>query len=184
MAARKKTAEVKISTTQWAEKIVPLSDLKPYEKNPRLHSAAALDRLASKIQRFGYHGRILATVDMHIIGGHLRLKALAELGIDPVAVLVAPRELSEAEYRELLITDNLQDGEWDILALLTDFTFEEATTWNMPPEVLRAFEVKPVHGLTDDDDTPDAPAVPVSAPGDVWLLGAHRVMCGYWERTG
>ena len=174
MKVKKSTAKIE----QWQQQVVPLSSLKPYEKNPRTHSKQALDRLVDKIQRFGYHGRIIATPDMRVIGGHLRLKALAALGIDPVAVLVAPRPLSEAEYRELLITDNLQDGEWNISELTANFSLEELTSWNMPPEILSAFEVTPVEGLTDPDEVPEPPAAPVSAQGDVWRLGAHRVMCG------
>lgn len=177
MASNKKSIPKHQAVAQWPQKIIPLADLKPYERNPRKFTPEAYERLKSKISRFGYHGRIIATQDLKIIGGHLRLRVLRELGIDPVAVLIAPRALTDEEYRELLITDNLQDGEWDTDILEADFEAAQLEMWGVPAEWFTSAGGA-VDGLTDDDDTPDAPAVPVSAPGDVWTLGAHRVMCG------
>ncbi len=156
---------------QWQQQIVPLANLKPYERNPRKHDAKAHARLKSKIERFGYHGRIIATQQMKVIGGHLRLAVLKELGIDPVAILVAPRPLTENEYRELLITDNLQDGAWNMDLLSTDFTLPELEEWGMPEAWMPANS--PYSGLTDPDDVPLTPTAPVSMVGDLWLLGAY-----------
>jgi site-specific DNA-methyltransferase (adenine-specific) len=117
---------------KWTERSVRLTELKPYEKNPRKISDEQYAKLKASIQENGYHQRLIVTPDMLVIGGHQRLKVLAELGIDTVEVLVPDRVLTDSEYRRMLVQDNLPFGEWDFTALAADFSLDELKDWGMP----------------------------------------------------
>ena len=65
----------------WQEKIVPVSDLKPYERNPRRISKEAYERLKNSLKDLGYHQRVICQPDYRVIGGHQRIKAMMELGL-------------------------------------------------------------------------------------------------------
>lgn len=114
---------------EWIERRVAVSDLKPYEKNPRLISDEQYAALVKSIRENGYHQRILATRDLRVIGGHQRIKALNELGIVKVAVLVPDSEIPDEQFRRLLIQDNLPFGEWDKAMLAADFKREDLESW-------------------------------------------------------
>jgi site-specific DNA-methyltransferase (adenine-specific) len=107
---------------KWSEKTVKVSDLKPFERNPRRISQDAFNRLKKSLAENGYHQRIIATKDLRIVGGHQRIKALKELGLKQIAVLVPDKELSAEQFRRLLIQDNLPFGEWDFELLSADFS--------------------------------------------------------------
>lgn len=160
----------------WTEKTVAVSELKPYAKNPRKISKEAYARLKASIAELGYHQRIVAQPDGLVIGGHSRIKCLKELGIEQVTILIPSRELTEAEYRRMLIQDNLPFGEFDQTMLATDFTLPELEEWGMPSDWLPANS--PASGLTDPDATPTAPPHPITLYGDLFLLGDHRLLCG------
>lgn len=162
----------------WAEKTVPLKSLKPYERNPRRITKEAFDRLKNRISRLGYHQRIICQPDGGVIGGHVRLRALKELGHKDVKVLIPNRALSDEEFREALISDNGQFGEWDMDMLSADFDIGELVEWGVPEALLVDFKTEPSDGLTDDDEVPELQAETVTRSGDVWLLGNHRIMCG------
>lgn len=117
---------------QWTEKKVALSKLKPYERNPRMISKEAYDRLKEAIQKLGFHQRILCQPDLSVIGGHQRIKALKELGFKEIQVLVPHRVLTRDEFRQLLIQDNLPFGQHDFSILAADFEVEELVGWGMP----------------------------------------------------
>lgn len=120
----------------WAEKTVHIKDLKPYERNPRRISKEAFTKLKESLEQDGYHGRMLCTPELKVIGGHQRLKVLKELGYKEVNVLVPDRELTEDEYRRILIRDNLQAGEWDMDELANSFTIDELKDWGFPEHTL------------------------------------------------
>jgi ParB-like chromosome segregation protein Spo0J len=124
----------------WTETTAALKDLKPYDKNPRRISKEAFAKLKQSIEQDGFHQRILCTPDLKVIGGHQRIKALQDLGYKDVQVLTPSRELTEDEYRRLLIRDNLQAGEWDMEALANAFTIEELKDWGFPENLLPYME--------------------------------------------
>ena len=162
----------------WQEKTVPITDLKPYERNPRKISKVAFEKLKSSIAENGYHQRIIVQPDLRVIGGHQRIRALQELGIRQITVLVPDHELSENEFRRILVQDNLPFGEFDFDILASDFEKEELLDWGMAPELLDGFEEKGNGGLTDPDECPAEQVVVIARLGDVWRLGQHRVVCG------
>jgi ParB-like chromosome segregation protein Spo0J len=121
---------------KWTEKTVKVKDLKPYERNPRRISEDAYARLKKSLQDNGYHQRILATKDLRIVGGHQRIRALKELGLKEIAVLVPDKNLTDEEFRRLLVQDNLPFGNWDFDILSADFEIQELIDFGMPEEWL------------------------------------------------
>jgi site-specific DNA-methyltransferase (adenine-specific) len=165
----------------------PLERLRPYERNARTHSAEQVAQIAASIVEFGFTNPIL--VDSHdgIIAGHGRLMAASELGLKTVPVVVLDH-LSERQRKAYILADNqlalnagwdtdllraeLQDlAEQDFDLTLIGFSDDELA--DLLPDV----EELPPEGA-DEEAVPEAPAEPVTKPGDVWLLGKHRVMCG------
>jgi DNA modification methylase len=120
-----------------------------------------------------------------LIAGHGRLLAARQLGLVDVPVMVA-RGWSDARKRAYTILDNklAQNAGWDEellgleLADLQSLGFDLGLTGFDDEELKGLFARSAGGGQTDPDEVPDVPAVPVTAPGDVWLLGRHRLVCG------
>src|SRR5690349_2304023 len=127
---------------------------------------------------------VLAGEDNTIIAGHGRVLAAHLLGIREVPVMVA-RGWSEAQKRAYVLADNklaLNAG-WDEAMLAVELTDLAAAAFDMTltgfsANELAALTATGTAGLTDPDDTPAVQAEAVSVPGEVWLLGRHRLACG------
>ena len=150
-------------------------------------------RVAASIAEFGWTNPILAGADGIIIAGHARLLAARKLGMTEVPVIVLDH-LTESQRRALVLADNrlaLNAG-WDeemlrveMAALeedgfdleLVGFTDDEIADLLRDPEEVHA-------GNTDDDAVPETPETAVTVPGDVWLLGEHRLLCGDCHADG
>jgi hypothetical protein len=94
-----------VERVKWSKKTVKVKDLKPYERNPRRITEDAYGRLKKSLSENGYNQRIIATKDLRIIGGHQRIRALRELGLKEIAVLVPDKALSDDQFRRLLVED-------------------------------------------------------------------------------
>jgi DNA modification methylase len=163
----------------------PLERLVPYAKNSRTHSDAQVAQIAASIREWGWTTPILVDEAGSIIAGHGRLQAARRLQMTEVPVVVASG-WSEAQKRAYVIADNklaLNAG-WDeqMLALelgeIGDLGFDLDLTGFTADEIAALMPEQIEPGLTDEDAVPEAPAVPRSVLGDVWLCGKHRVMCG------
>lgn len=100
----------------------------------------------------------------------------AEWQQNPTAIIVRASQLTEAQKREFIIKDNVAFGDWDDKALTADFDPDELVDWG-----LGDLDDEPDDGDADEDDysEEDAANAPTRCnPGDVWLLGRHRLMCG------
>ena len=166
-----------------------LDRLTPYAKNARTHSPEQIAQIAASIREFGFTNPILVDEAGRIVCGHGRFQGAREAGLVDVPVMVA-RGWSEAQIRAYVIADNklaLNAG-WDMetLALelgdLRGMGFDLALT-GFSPDELTALLAEQTPGLTDPDDTPELEERAVSAPGDVWLLGGHRLVCGDASNT-
>ena len=177
-------------TASWlADKIEqwPTAKLVPYARNARTHSDAQVAQIAASIAEFGFTNPILAGSDGVIVAGHGRLAAAQKLGLDVVPVVVLDH-LSPTQRRALVIADNriAENAGWDDamlrveLAALADDDFDVALTGFDADALaeLMAGEEPDADGQTDDDAVPEVPETPISRSGDVWLLGAHRLLCG------
>jgi DNA modification methylase len=162
-----------------------VAELVPYARNSRTHSEAQVAQIAASISEWGFTNPILIDPDGGIIAGHGRLLAAQRLGLTEVPCITATG-WTDAQKRAYVIADNrlaLNAG-WDTEMLAIEFAdlseggFDLGLT-GFDPDEISALLADPIEeGLTDEDEVPDAPTIPVSASGDVWLLGAHRVMCG------
>ena len=122
----------------WTQESRKLEDLRPYEHNPRYITKEAYKRLLKSIKECGYNNRMLINLDNTVIGGHARLKALKELGFDTIDVLVPNRLLSIREFKQILITDNLEFGQYDFDMLANSFDVEALLEWGLPAELLES----------------------------------------------
>lgn len=167
----------KPNTIQWLPKKVPVTSLKPFEKNPRKITPKDLENLKRSITEDGYHQRIIATPDLRVIGGHQRIKALKELGFTDVEILVPDSDIPDEQFKRILVRDNMEYGTWEIEGLGELMPMGELMDIGVSDTITRKLDTVVVEGNTDPDDVPE-PAEPVTQPGDVWLCGEHRVMCG------
>ncbi|VTU02524.1 adenine methyltransferase : ParB-like partition protein OS=Sutterella wadsworthensis 2_1_59BFAA GN=HMPREF9465_00225 PE=4 SV=1: ParBc: N6_N4_Mtase [Gemmataceae bacterium] len=161
----------------------PIGSIKPYENNPRLNDAS-VDAVAASLKEFSWRQPLVVDEADVIIVGHTRYKAAKKLGLTEVPVHVA-RGLTPAQARAYRIADNQTAtlSQWDddklaleLVALQHD-GYDLALTGFPEDEVLKMLTApEELHG--DPDEVPDPPAEPVTKPGDLWVLGRHRLLCG------
>jgi site-specific DNA-methyltransferase (adenine-specific) len=162
----------------------PIDKITPYARNSRTHSDEQVAQIAASIREWGWTNSILVDEDGGLIAGHGRLLAARKLGLSQIPTMVA-KGWSEAQKKAYVIADNklaLNAG-WDLEMLavelgdLQGFDFDLMLTGFSDDELSKLLADK-TDGLTDPDAVPDVPADPVAKPGDVWLMGKHRLMCG------
>src|ERR1700676_4520495 len=163
-----------------------IDKLIPYAKNPRTHSEAQICQIAASIAQFGFNNPILVDTNNGIIAGHGRLLAAQNLGLEEVPVIMLDH-LSETQKRAYIIADNqlaLNAG-WDeeLLRLELGTLQQEDFDVNLigfdDEELARLLaDQHTVEGLTDEDAVPALPETPVSAAGDLFSLGNHKLLVG------
>ena len=165
----------------------PVDRLRPYERNARTHSVEQVAQIAASIVEFGFTNPILVDSSDGIIAGHGRLSAAQELGLKTVPVVVLDH-LSERQRKAYILADNqlaLNAG-WDTDLLREELQDLAAQDFDLSligfsddelADLLPEIEELPPEDA-DADAVPEPPVDAVSKPGDVWLLGKHRVMCG------
>jgi DNA modification methylase len=163
----------------------PVARLIPSSRNARTHSETQVREIAASIRAFGFTNPILVGEEADIIAGHGRLAAASFLGLAKVPVVVL-NGLSEFERRQLMLADNriaLNAG-WDFEMLhleLKDLSSLGADLSKLgftKQELSAALAGPGSVGLTDENDVPAVAETSVSAPGDIWCLGPHRIACG------
>jgi DNA modification methylase len=171
----------------------PIGDLVAYPKNARTHSPEQIEAICQSLIEFGWTNPVLLDGTKGIIAGHGRIQAAQKLwdagreisraqhGLVPCIDLTG---LTAAQKRAYVIADNqlaLRAG-WDEALLSLELGDLRLDGFDLS---VLGFEVGDLDsilgtssGLTDPDDVPPAPVVPVSRAGDLWVLGAHRIMVG------
>ncbi len=163
---------------------LPLGQIIPYARNPRRNDKAVA-AVAASIAEFGWRQPIVVDENMVVLAGHTRLEAARQLGLETAPVHVA-KGLTEAQARAFRIMDNrsAQNAEWDedLLGLelgdLLEAEFDLGLTGFTEDELNALLSGVEEAAAEDADEVPDAPEEPVSRPGDLWLLGPHRLLCG------
>lgn len=164
--------------------LIDIGRVIPYARNPR-RNEQAIAKVAASIKEYGFRQPIVVDEEMVIIAGHTRLQAAQQLGLTKVPVHTATG-LTATQVKAYRLADNrtAQEAEWDdeLLGLelgeLAEQGFDLDLTGFDGDELEKLLAEIDEGGLTDDDDVPEAPETPVSKPGDVWVLGNHRVICG------
>jgi DNA modification methylase len=165
----------------------PIDRLRPYERNPRTHSEMQVDQIAASMVEFGWTNPVLVDEQGGILAGHGRLLAARKLGLPEVPV-IRFEHLSEAQKRAYLIADNqlaLQAG-WDDALLAEELAWLRDERFDLDLVGFDATELERLLALADgeagsdedEDEVPEPPDEPVSKPGDLWVLGSHRLLCG------
>jgi len=165
----------------------PIDRLRPYERNPRTHSETQVDQIAASMVEFGWTNPILIDENAGILAGHGRLLAARKLGLVDVPV-IRFEHLSEAQKRAYLIADNqlaLQAG-WSEELLAQELAWLRDESFDLDLVGFDATELEQLLAIADgdagsdgaEDEVPEAPERPVSKPGDLWVLGNHRLLCG------
>ena len=121
---------------QWGFEYRPLNSIIPNKKNPRKASKQAVEKLQKQIKEVGFHACIKVDNNGVILGGNTRYKALHNLlnegYIDLQVPVMYPKfQLTEKEREQIIVTDNVNIGEWDFEALMEDFAFEDLEEWGL-----------------------------------------------------
>lgn len=164
----------------------PIEALIPYARNSRTHSDAQVAQIAASIREFGWTNPVLVDGSNGIIAGHGRVLAARKLGFEQVPVIELAH-LTESQKRAYVLADNklAENAGWDDELLRIELEALQAAGFDLSQtgfadDELAALmaELAGNEGLTDDDAVPEVTDDPVSQPGDVWLLGEHRLLCG------
>ena len=160
-----------------------LSEIKPYENNPR-HNDDGVDAVAASIQEFGFRQPIVVDEAGVIIVGHTRWKAAQKLGLEKVPVHVATG-LTPEQIRPTASpttkppicrpgTSICCRSNWPSCRQLNS----TSACWVSNDELAKLLGGDVNAGLTDPDDIPEPPDEAITQPGDLWILGNHRLLCG------
>jgi len=167
-------------------KLCRIDEIRPYEKNPRINDGA-VEAVVRSIREFGFRQPIVVDADGVIIAGHTRWKAAKLLGLEQIPVHVA-EDLSPEQIKAYRIADNKtgEIAEWNFELLplelkdLQDMNFDLSLLGFDSEELDKLLngEEAVADGMTDPDEVPETPEVPVSKRGEIYQLGQHRLMCG------
>ncbi|MEX0718370.1 MAG: DNA methyltransferase [Planctomycetaceae bacterium] len=161
-----------------------LADVQPYPGNPRINDSA-VDAVARSIQEFGFRQPIVVDEAGVIIVGHTRYKAAQKLGLEKVPVHVA-RGLTPAQVKAYRLADNrtAEIAEWNYellpieLADLKELDFDLDLLGFSQDDLAKLLDPGVQEGLTNPDAVPEPPDAATTQPGDLWILGDHRLLCG------
>jgi DNA modification methylase len=169
---------------------IPLDRVLPYAANARTHPDEQVAQIAASIAEFGFNVPVLLDDAGVLIAGHGRVLAARRLGLDAVPA-IRLGHLTEAQARAYRIADNqiaLNSG-WDETLLAEELRALQADDMDLS---LLGFDQETLDRLLDDTSfeeneaaaeaadqpAPEPPVVPVTRPGNLWLLGRHRLLCG------
>jgi DNA modification methylase len=158
-----------------------ISDIKPYQKNPR--HKYDINKVAQSIKEFGFQQPIVVDRAGVIIVGHGRYEAAKSLNLKTIPVTIA--DLSPEKAKAYRIADNKTNeySDWDMGLLIQEFTDLLDNNYDLEltgfdSDELEKLIVGEKEGLTDEDAVPETPEEPISKLGDIYKLGEHRLMCG------
>jgi DNA modification methylase len=161
--------------------------LLPYARNARTHTDDQVAQVAASIREFGWTNPILASPDGTIIAGHARVAAARRLQMAEVPVIVLDH-LTDAQRRALVLADNrlALDAGWDEELLRVELAALQEDNFDLDiigfsdeeMESLLRGQEQTNDGLTDEDSVPDEQETAITVPGDVWVMGDHRLLCG------
>ena len=155
---------------------VAVDTLIPYVNNANIHSEKQVTMLASSIREFGFLNPVLIDRKRNVIAGHGRILAAKKLGLDTVPCIFV-EGLTEAQRKAYILADNrlAEFSEWDMDLVMGELEGLEEYDFDID---LIGFEMPEVLPENVEDDYEERDVEPRAKLGDVWQLGAHRLMCG------
>ena len=167
---------------EWHTERRRVSDLIPWDRNPRRMTKKQAADLKMSLSRLNLMSIPIVDLDDRIVSGHMRCRTLAALGRgnEEIDVRVPNRKLTDDEFAEANLRENKNLGEWDegLLATFDDSMLKEIGFDDADLESIFGLNRGGTEGLTDPDEVPEAPKEPVTQPGDLIVLGNHRLLCG------
>lgn len=175
-------AKLPQASSEFSIRFADPESLKPYEKNPRVISQAAIDKVLASVREFGWRQPIVVDEDGVILVGHTRRLAAIKGGYKLVPVHDAIG-LSEAQKKAYRLADNRtgEESQWDMPMLSAEIAGLRLEGFDLAP---LGFDLTELRGLEaqepgkDPEAIPEPPAKPVTKPGDLWELGDHYLLCG------
>ena len=171
----------------------PIDRLIPYARNPRQNDEA-VDQMCGAIQTFGFKIPIVAKSNGTVVDGHLRLKAARRMDLKTVPVVLAD-DLTETQIKafRILANQSANWAEWDEELLRLELVDLKEADFDLEQVGFSDEELAELMGPLDGEgdggegggnaDIPEPPPNPVSQPGDLWILGEHRLLCGSCTNT-
>jgi len=167
----------------------PVAELHPYQNNPRTHTRDQIAKVVRSIREFGWTNPILLDRDGMVVAGHARLEAAKSMGLTEVPTICLSH-LSPAQVRAYVIADNqlALDASWDEELLRLELGALRGMDFDLSLTGLDSMDIDRMlaeldssngdEGLTDEDAVPEPPEEATTRPGDLWILGNHRLLCG------
>jgi DNA modification methylase len=165
--------------------MLPIHEVHEYERNPRQISDRAVDAVAASIKEFGFKVPVIIDADNVLVAGHTRVRAARKLGLQTVPAIRAD-DLSPEQVKAFRLADNQLATltTWDLELLPLELAELQAMDLDLSllgfdqDELAQLLDPGVKQGLTDPDDVPEPPDEAVTQPGDLWVLGDHRLLCG------
>ena len=165
--------------------LIEIEHIREYERNPRIASEAAIEAVAASIRTFGFRIPVIIDRECVLVCGHTRVRAARKLGMTRVPCIRAD-DLTPDQVKALRIADNKVASltAWDMellpieLADLKGVDFDLSLLGFSAEDLAAIMAPAGNEGLTDPDDIPAPPDAATTVPGDIWVLGNHRLMCG------
>jgi DNA modification methylase len=173
------------SNTTLSIEQVPIEMLRPNDENPR-YNDEAVDAVARSINTYGFNNPIITDGDLNIAAGHTRLKAAKKLGLKQVPVIRVPG-LVGSKFMGYTIADNRtgEIAQWDeellqklVSELNLEVDFDLSSLGFDDTELTQILDGEFRDEDELADEAPPLPEVPTARPGDLWILGDHRLLCG------
>ena len=170
-----------------------ISDLKFDHKNARKRTDSSARLIQESLQRYGAARSIVIDEENRILAGNGTIEGAKALGLTKLKVVEAAGDeiiavrrsgLSEDDKVGLALADNraAELSDWDAEMLQQLSEEHDIAPWfeqeDLDALLQEAEQLEPVEGNTDPDDVPEAPEDPITKPGDLWILGNHRLLCG------
>jgi DNA modification methylase len=164
----------------WNTEKRKVKDLTPYKSNPRQISKEQLRHLKRSLEKFDYVELVAIQPDNTLIAGHMRVKAMLQLGWgkNEIEVRVPDRQLTEEEMREYLIRSNKNVGDWDYDVLANEWNANDLFDYGFTAEDLVGTEIIDPQITEEDSETLEHPKNPKTKLHDYYQLGEHRLICG------
>jgi site-specific DNA-methyltransferase (adenine-specific) len=154
---------------------VSIGDLKPYERNAKLHPKEQVEQIKNSIKEFGFNDPVAVWKDSEIIEGHGRLLAAQELGLTEIPIIRLD-SLTDQQRKAYMLAHNklTMNSDFDMKILAEEI--ENILDFDMSNF---GFDVMfDEDEVVEDDYTPEVPEEPKAKLGDIYQLGRHRLMCG------
>lgn len=167
----------KLKALEWIAEVRKVSELKEIDDNPRKITEDAFNLLKKRIIERGFHDVVKVDTEDFILSGNQRKRALNDLKLTQVNTLKPNRPLTKEERDAVVIESNRSDGEFDWDMMANQFDEQQLRDLGFSDLELGLMTFDDDRDETEDD-IPETPAEPITVLGDLYELGAHRVLCG------